>query len=58
MARPKSNFGLNTVPRRDASGKIIRIDYYHRATGTKLGSDHDEAIRLAAELTARHRRLA
>jgi integrase len=49
MARPKST-GLNTVPRRDASGKIIRIDYYHRATGTKLGSDHDEAIRLAAEL--------
>ncbi|WP_158933111.1 tyrosine-type recombinase/integrase [Acidisphaera sp. S103] len=49
MARPRLH-GLKQVPRKNANGIVVRVDWYHRATGKHVGTDEAEAKRRADEL--------
>lgn len=51
--------GINAVTRRSKThGSVLRVDYYHRATKTFLGTDLDEATRKAAEIDGENPRTA
>jgi len=52
MPRKRST-GLNTVTRMRSDGVKV-VTYYHRRTGVRLGTDREEAIRLAAHLDGLH----